>query len=267
MRYIRMYKGSEDGAPGVTLYEVDAGGWVHRQLQVHADGVRFSPEDILLRRPVSVSYMVKHPDAEEITHEEFELCWAEFDHRRRFRERLPNPWRAWQGRMPNDATRPERSLRWEPSGATPGERVSVAFLGGEPLVNRPVVRAATEYAVAQAAAAGVDLRLSITTNGTLIDVTDVDFFEHHGFAVTISIDGGREAHDTLRPFRNGRGSYDRVLARTEPLLATQHRMQVSARVTVTPSNLAIRSSSRRVSALVASPCRIHVSWLLAEGNE
>ena len=36
MRYIRMYKGSEDGAPGVTLYEIDTDGWVHRQLQVHA---------------------------------------------------------------------------------------------------------------------------------------------------------------------------------------------------------------------------------------
>lgn len=122
MRYIRMYKGSEDGAPGVTLYEVDASGWVHRQLQVHADGVRFSPEDILLRRPVSVSYMVKHPDAEEIAVEEFELHWAEFDHRRRFRERLPNAWRAWQGRMLGDASRPEgRALRWEPSGAHPGD--------------------------------------------------------------------------------------------------------------------------------------------------
>lgn len=124
MRYIRMYKGGEDGAPGVTLYEVDASGWVHRQLQVHADGVRFSPEDILLRRPVSVGYMIKHPDAEEISLEEFELHWAEFDHRRRFRERLPNSWRAWQGQMRADASgsaAEERSLRWEPSGAHPGD--------------------------------------------------------------------------------------------------------------------------------------------------
>jgi hypothetical protein len=119
MRYIRMYKGNEDGAPGVTLYEIDADGWVHRQLQVHADGVRFSPEDILLRRPVSVSYMAEHPDAEEIGAEEFELHWAEFDHRRRFRERVPNPWRAWQGRMPG--TEQIRELRWIPSGAHPGE--------------------------------------------------------------------------------------------------------------------------------------------------
>jgi hypothetical protein len=119
MRYIRMYKGNEDGAPGVTLYEIDAHGWVHRQLQVHADGVRFSPEDILLRRPVSVAYMAEHPDAEEIGAEEFELHWAEFDHRRRFRERVPNPWRAWQGRL--RAGGQVRELKWIPSGAHPGE--------------------------------------------------------------------------------------------------------------------------------------------------
>jgi hypothetical protein len=119
MRYIRMYKGNEDGAPGVTLYEIDGSGWVHRQLQVHADGVRFSPEDILLRRPVSVAYMADHPDAEEIGAEEFELHWAEFDHRRRFRERMPNPWRSWQGRMRQGSQ--VRELRWIPSGAHPGE--------------------------------------------------------------------------------------------------------------------------------------------------
>lgn len=119
MRYIRMYKGSEDGSPGVTLYEVDAAGWVHRQLQVHAEGVRFSPEDILLRRPVSVSYMANHPDAEEISAEEFELHWAEFDHRRRFRSSIPNPWRPWRGRM---AIADElQELRWIPSGSHPGQ--------------------------------------------------------------------------------------------------------------------------------------------------
>ncbi len=115
MRYIRMYKGSEDGSPGVTLYEVDDEGRVHRQLQVHAQGVRFAPEDILLRRPVSVEFMVAHIDAEEIAADEFELHWAEFDHRRRFRERLPNPWQAWRGHTG------EHTLHWSPSGEAPGD--------------------------------------------------------------------------------------------------------------------------------------------------
>lgn len=115
MRFIRMYKGSEDGAPGVTLYEVDDDGRVHRQLQVHADGVRFAPEDILMRRPVSVAFMVAHIDAEEITAAQFELHWSEFDHRRRFLARLPNPWQAWRGRMG------ERALLWSAAGDDPGE--------------------------------------------------------------------------------------------------------------------------------------------------
>lgn len=123
-----------------------------------------------------------------------------------------------------------------------GERVNLAFLGGEPLLNRDVIRAATERAVAIAAARDVRVTFSITTNGTHLDADDGDFFEEHGFAVTVSLDGPRAAHDRLRPFRSGRGSFDRVLERVAPLLARQRRMQVSARVTVTPSNLELRET-------------------------
>lgn len=125
---------------------------------------------------------------------------------------------------------------------SPGERVNLAFLGGEPLANRGVLRAATEYAALQAASLGVTLTFSITTNGTLLTEGDGDFFEEHGFAVTISLDGTKEAHDLLRPFKNGRGSYETVIAHARPLLAKQRRMQVSARATVTPRNLALRAT-------------------------
>src|SRR5207244_4436304 len=53
------------------------------------------------------------------------------------------------------------------------------------------------------------------------------------------VGGVDDRHDRLRMFKDGRGSYARVLERVEPLLAMQRRMQVSARVTVTPSNLAL----------------------------
>lgn len=123
-----------------------------------------------------------------------------------------------------------------------GERVNLAFLGGEPLLNRAVIRAATERAVAVARARDARVTFSITTNGTRLAPADGDFFEEHGFAVTVSLDGPAAAHDALRPFRSGRGSFDRVLERVAPLLERQRRMQVSARVTVTPSNLALRDT-------------------------
>jgi uncharacterized protein len=119
----------------------------------------------------------------------------------------------------------------------PGERANLAFLGGEPLMARPTLQAATRYAAAAAQAKGVRLGYSVTTNGTLVSPADADFFEEFGFAVTISVDGLGAAHDRLRPFRGGRGSYDRLLRRIEPLLTRQRRAQVSARITVTPENL------------------------------
>ncbi|MGK5543269.1 radical SAM protein [Streptomyces sp. URMC 127] len=127
-------------------------------------------------------------------------------------------------------------------GAAPGERVNLSFLGGEPLINRPVIHAATEHAVRLSREKNVPVTFSITTNGTTVTAADADFFEEHGFAVTVSLDGTREVHDALRPYRDGRGSFDKVIARVTPLLAAQRRMQVSARVTVTPDNLALKET-------------------------
>lgn len=124
--------------------------------------------------------------------------------------------------------------------AHPGERMNLAFLGGEPLVNRPTLVRATEYAAKLARIRGLDLSFSISTNGTLVNKDDGAFFEHYGFSVTVSLDGVEEDHDRLRIFKGGAGSYRRIIERIRPLIAMQHRMQVSARVTVTPRNLSLR---------------------------
>lgn len=126
--------------------------------------------------------------------------------------------------------------------AKPGDRFNLAFLGGEPLANRGVLRAATEYAARVAEERGAALTFSITTNGTLLTPEDGDFFEEHGFAVTISLDGVREAHNLLRPYKSGKGTFDTIIERARPLLEKQRRMQVSARATVTPRNLSLKAA-------------------------
>lgn len=126
--------------------------------------------------------------------------------------------------------------------AEPGSRVNLAFLGGEPLVNRPVLRAATQWAAERAHNRGVQIGFSVTTNGTLLTEDDADFFERHGFAVTISLDGPREVQDRQRPFKHGGGSFNRIMEGVRPLLARQRRMQVSVRATVMPGSLRLRES-------------------------
>ena len=146
---------------------------------------------------------------------------------------------------------PARDMPWEVAEASvrrlfadakPGERVNLAFLGGEPLTNRALIRRATELAARIAGERGIPIGFSITTNGTLLTPDDAAFFERYGFAVTISLDGVGAIHDRLRPTKGGRGSYDRVIANVRPLLARQRHMQVSARVTVTPANLGLRAT-------------------------
>jgi len=126
--------------------------------------------------------------------------------------------------------------------AAPGAKLNLSFLGGEPLVNRAVLQRATLHATELARQKGTPITFSITTNGTLVTEADADFFEEHGFAVTISLDGIGAAHDAQRPFRNGQGSFERIMQRIAPLLQRQRRMQVSARVTVTPRNLDLRAT-------------------------
>jgi uncharacterized protein len=126
--------------------------------------------------------------------------------------------------------------------AMPGERVNLAFLGGEPLLNRALIRECTETAAALGIRKSVRANFSITTNGTLLTPEDGLFFEQYGFAVTISIDGVGEDHDRQRPFRGGQGSFAKVISNVRPLLEMQRAMQVSARATVTPQNLHLRET-------------------------
>ncbi|MCG8613213.1 MAG: SPASM domain-containing protein [Pseudomonadales bacterium] len=130
----------------------------------------------------------------------------------------------------------DRLLEQTPEGG----KANIAFMGGEPLVNRSTLQATTNYAQSRAKVKNITLGFSITTNGTLLTEADGDFFEAHGFAVTISLDGIGATHDRLRPYKGGQGSFDKIMARVQPLLKHQDMMQVTARVTVTPQNLTLK---------------------------
>lgn len=122
--------------------------------------------------------------------------------------------------------------------AKPGEKVTLAFMGGEPLYNRKVLHASTRYAAEQATARGVGIGFTMTTNATLIKSEDIELFQEYGFTLTISIDGLQAENDQLRPFVSGKGSFDRVVKNVRQLLDVDKRtFRVLARVTVTPKNL------------------------------
>jgi uncharacterized protein len=117
--------------------------------------------------------------------------------------------------------------------------VTVGFLGGEPFANRALIHQAVPYAVAAARGLGIDVRFSVTTNGTLLRPPDLDLIRGHRFAVTVSLDGGQRVQDSQRPraARRREGSFGLVQQGVAALLAEPGLAQIAARATVLSSDL------------------------------
>jgi uncharacterized protein len=120
-----------------------------------------------------------------------------------------------------------------------GAPLTLGFIGGEPFLARDLLHACVRRAAIAAAGHGLDLRFSVTTNGTLLTEDDRILLRQHPFAVTVSIDGGRSVHDRQRPDRAGHGSFAAVLAGVGPLLREPDRARLSARVTIGRDNLGV----------------------------
>lgn len=111
---------------------------------------------------------------------------------------------------------------------------TIVFFGGEPLLNFDVVKFVVEYALERGQAEGKTITFSITTNGTIMTEEIARFLAKHRFGMKLSIDGDRETHDRMRYRKDGRGSYDQIVANLRIL--KRYRRSISARATLTRHN-------------------------------
>ena len=89
-------------------------------------------------------------------------------------------------------------------------RVAVILHGGEPLLAG--YAAIVEFSRRMRSAVGPDIEVDVglQTNGLLLTDAALDAFEAERVAVSLSMDGPREAHDLHRTTRRGRSSFDKV---------------------------------------------------------
>jgi uncharacterized protein len=123
-------------------------------------------------------------------------------------------------------------------------RVTVGFIGGEPFLNRAVIYKSVQHASERARGLGVPVGFSITTNGTLLNSADIDLLREHAFAISVSLDGGREVNDRYRPSKNRAGSHDDALRALRPLLENPGPARVAARVTIVRDDLRVAERIR-----------------------
>jgi len=87
----------------------------------------------------------------------------------------------------------------------------VDFFGGEPLLNLQVIRELIIYGKKIFSEAGKTVKFTLTTNAVLLDKETADYLESEGVSVVLSLDGRPEVHDKMRPYPNGKGSYEQVV--------------------------------------------------------
>ena len=87
------------------------------------------------------------------------------------------------------------------------KRVSIYFFGGEPLLEFGMLKELSLYGRERAKELGKDLRLGVTTNGTLLTDEVIDFLFEQKISINFSVDGKPETQDANRKTADGKGSF------------------------------------------------------------
>lgn len=115
--------------------------------------------------------------------------------------------------------------------------LEVDFFGGEPLMNWQVVKDLVKYGREQEKLHDKNFRFTLTTNGVLLNEEVMEFCNKEMANVVLSIDGRKEVHDFMRPFRKGKGSYDLVLPKFKQFAESRNQEKYYVRGTFTHHNL------------------------------
>ena len=115
--------------------------------------------------------------------------------------------------------------------------LEVDFFGGEPLMNWQVVKDLVAYGRQQEKLHDKHFRFTVTTNGVLLNDEIQEFINQEMDNVVLSLDGRREVNDRMRPFRNGKGSYDLIVPKFQKLADSRNQEKYYIRGTFTRENL------------------------------
>ena len=115
--------------------------------------------------------------------------------------------------------------------------LEVDFFGGEPLMNWDVVKELVKYGREKEKEYNKNFRFTLTTNGVLLDDEVMEFVNKEMSNVVMSLDGRKEINDKMRPFRNGKGSYDLIVPKFKKLADSRNQTNYYIRGTFTRNNL------------------------------
>lgn len=116
------------------------------------------------------------------------------------------------------------------------KRFNLGFFGGEPLFHFTLIaKPLIEYAAHLCLNNSVAFHVHFTSNGALLNDKTIEFLSQYQCGFQITLDGDRKDHDNTRFFKNGKGSYDRIV--TNIVLLVKSGISVIVRINYTSANI------------------------------
>lgn len=131
----------------------------------------------------------------------------------------------------------EQAIDFAIAGSKNRHNLEIDLFGGEPLMNVPVVKHVINYARKREVETNKNIKLTLTTNGTLLNDDIVEFLNKNRVMLVLSLDGSKETHDNMRPFPNKAGSYDSAVAGFKKVIESRQGKNYYLRGTYTHYNL------------------------------
>ncbi len=113
----------------------------------------------------------------------------------------------------------------------------IDFFGGEPLMNWHVIQETVSYIRQQEKKHNKIIKLSLTTNGLLLDEEKTRYLTENHISLILSLDGRKEMHDRMRPGVQGEPTYDRILKNLQYCVEHRDGEEYYVRGTYTRYNL------------------------------
>jgi len=90
---------------------------------------------------------------------------------------------------------------------------TIQFFGGEPALNVPVMKAVCEYIESLHKQKKIKYLpgFALVTNGTILTDALMEAIKIHKIGATVSVDGPPSVNDAVRVYRDGRGSYEKIV--------------------------------------------------------
>lgn len=141
----------------------------------------------------------------------------------------------WRMLMSFDVAR--RAVDFLIAHSGPREHCELDFFGGEPLMNWHVVQQTIDYVHKQEKKHGKKIKMSLTTNGLLLDKVKVKYLTDNHISLILSLDGRKEMHDRMRPGVHGEGTYDEIVKNLQYCVANRKGEEYYVRGTFTRYNM------------------------------